>query len=220
MESLSTLSNITDLSVLVLLFLGMASGVRHGLSGEFLRVLTFFFAILVGWKGTDAGAAWLAEQGNWPLDDVRSLAFFGLMLATYLALAIVRITLRLLMVFSFRGKVEYIGGALFGLLRAAVFCAIILLAISLYPFELLSNEIKASVSGRFVENYVRPLYDEIAVRNPDLNLPVGEIPPGVTPTAERPAEPLPALPPAGLDAPAYEPYLGPLIDESIDEQPE
>lgn len=201
--------NIVDIIVAAMLLFGFVGGIRRGLSGELLRILSIIIAIVVGWKGTDAGSAWLSEKSEWPVEDVKKFAFLGLIVATYVFLAFVRVGLRLFLSFSFKGKLEVIGGALIGLLRAAVFSAVALLAMTMIDYQTLNDALANSVTGKLVKEHVRPLYDEIARENPDLNLPTGE--PVEETTEEEPAE-------SPLETPAFENYLGPLID-SENEQP-
>lgn len=206
MDQLQSYINVVDLAVAALLLFGFIGGIRRGLSGELLRILSIAIAILVGWKGTDAGALWLAEKTQWPVDDVKSAAFLGLIVGTYIFLAFVRVGLRLFLSFAFKGKIELIGGALVGLVRSAVFCTVVLLMASLVNYEPLANALGASVTGPWVATHVRPLYDDIARENPDLNLPTGEA------SEEQPVDESTAPTNSLLDTPAFENYLGPLID--------
>jgi len=193
--------NITDGCVAAILVLGLLGGIRRGLSGELLRIATIVAALFAGWKGADAGAAWLAGRGGWTAEEVKPLAFFGIIVATFLVLAIVRIAFRLFLDFSFKGKLELIGGAVSGLLRATVFCAIVLLGASLIPSEPLQHALQSSMSGQWVQEHIRPRFDRLIEENPEFSLP-----------ALRGDEPEPG----GLDQPAWENYLGPLIDPDND----
>lgn len=207
MESTGYVIPIADIAVAVLLLLGMIGGIRRGFSGEIIRILTIILAIFVGWKGAGAGAIWLSERTDWLVEDLKPYAFFGLILASYIVLAIARLALRLLIDFSFRGKLEIIGGAATGLFRAGIFSAVLLLAASLLDYPPVTAAIQDSTSGQLVIKHVRPLYNEIAARHPDLKLPPIE-----GDDANQPASPGQSQV-QGLDTPAYEQYLGPLIDD-------
>jgi membrane protein required for colicin V production len=198
MNDLQSYLNITDICAALLLLFGMLGGLRRGLSGELLRIISIAIAIVVGWKGTDAGAVWIAEKSGWPVEDVKIAAFLGLIVGTYIFLAFVRLALRLFVDFAFKGKLEHIGGALVGLTRSAIFATVALLFLSLFDYEPTKQAVTNSVSGDLVIRHVRPLYDEIARKNPDLKLPLVE--------SEIPDDDAP------INQPAFENYLGPLIE--------
>jgi membrane protein required for colicin V production len=171
MESLKAYLNLVDGIVAVVLFLGILGGIRRGLSGELLRVITIVIAIVIGWRFSDQTAAWLADNSDWPNDDLKAVAFFGLIVAVYLILGIIRHGFRLLLDFSFKGKMEYIGGALFGLVRSLVFCAVALLGASMIPSESVQSAVNDSRSGQFAIEHLGPVYTDWAEKHPEFKLP-------------------------------------------------
>jgi len=203
MDTLRTFINIPDISVLVLLIIGILGGLRRGLSGELLRLITIILAVVVGWKGADQTAAWLANRINWPVEDVTALAFFGLIISTYLIVSIVRHALRLLLDFTFQGKIERLGGALLGLIRAVVFCSAVLLGAALIPSEPVQSAIQSSVTGRLVAAHLVPLYENWAEENPKFKLPELE-----------------KIKDIEVDTPPWGDYLGPLTEETTDDTTE
>ncbi len=182
MDTIREWFNIVDGIVAVVLVLGLLGGVRRGLSGELLRVITIVIALLVGWYGTNMAAHWLADRSDWPDDDLYVVALLGLIVGTYTILGIIRHVFRIFLDFSFRGRLEILGGAMLGLLRATVFCAIALLAASLIPSENLQAAIDRSRTGTLVVTYLTPAYNAWAEENPNLKLPVKES--GLTTTVE------------------------------------
>jgi len=192
--------NVVDGIVIVLLILGMFGGVRRGLSGELLRIITIILALAAGWYGADMAANWLEDRSDWPRDDLQIIGLIGIVVSVYLLLGVVRHTFRLFLDFSFRGKLEIIGGALLGLMRATVFCTIALLGASMIPSDDVQDAVNASNTGRLVVDHLTPLYNDWAEQNPDLKLPVKE-----TPITTEP-----------IELPATEEALGPLIDASED----
>jgi len=195
MDTLQPFLNIPDISVFVLLILGILGGLRRGLSGELLRLITIIIAVIVGWKGTDRAAEWLAGRTNLSVEDLTAVAFFGLIIITYLIVSIIRHTLRLLLDFTFRGKIERIGGALLGLVRAMVFCAVVLLGATLIPSEPVQATMQSSVTGRLVPSHLVPLYENWAEENPQFKLPD-----------------LDKIKETEVKPPPWDDYLGPLID--------
>ena len=85
--------------------------------------------------------------------------------------------LRHVMEFAFKGRLERVGGALCGLLRACVVALFFLLLASLAPQpELAALVTERSVFGRLAATYVRPIYTDLADRRPDLGLPTPATP--------------------------------------------
>jgi len=176
MESLKEWLNVVDGIVLFVVFLGMLGGIRRGFSGELLRFITIAIAIYIGWRFSDQAMAWLAERSDWPENDLKAVAFFGLIVITYIILGIIRHSFRLLLDFSFRGKLEILGGAILGLIRASVFCAVALLGASMIPSEPLNTAVKQSRSGKLAIEFVGPLYSDWAEKNPEFKLPEMKVP--------------------------------------------
>lgn len=215
MESFKEWLNIVDGVVAVVLVLGLLGGMRRGLSGELLRVITVMIALLAGWYGAEGAAAWLAERSDWPLEDLRLVGLIGLIAGVYFGLGIVRHTFRLFLDFTFRGRIELLGGAFLGLVRATLFCAVALLGASLIPSEAIQQALGESRTGQAVLEHLTPAYNSWAGSNPDLKLPVKE-------------DALPVEEVAPIDLPAVEPpepreseVLGPLLDEApVEDLPE
>jgi len=199
MDTLRTFINIPDISVFILLIIGILGGLRRGLSGELLRLITIIIAVVVGWKGADRAAEWLASRTDWPVDDLTAVAFFGLIISTYLVVSIIRHALRLLLDFTFQGKIERIGGALLGLTRATVFCSAVLLGAALIPSEPVQTAVQSSVTGRLVATHLVPLYENWADENPKFKLPELE-----------------KIKDIQVEAPPWDDYLGPLIETTED----
>ncbi len=208
MEAVKEWINLVDGIVAAVLVLGLFGGVRRGLSGELLRIITIVIALLVGWYGADTGAAWLDDHTELPPDDARVVALLGLIVGTYVVLGIVRHVFRIILDFSFRGRLEILGGGFLGLLRASVFSAMALVGASLVPSPAVDAALHASRSGTWAIDHLTPAYLSWAEQHPGLKLPTREQP---VPDIELPDFP--------VDAPAIETVieskpLGPLIDST------
>jgi membrane protein required for colicin V production len=170
MESLQPFMNITDILVGIFMLFGLLSGMKRGLSNELFRLISIIIAIVVAYRFDELGAVWLAKWVDWPAEELTKPAFFGIIVAVYIVLAIIRLALRLLMTFSFKPKIELLGGGLLGLTRAIIFVAIIIFALLAGDFgEALGVE--ESVSGQLVREYVMPRYHAVAEQYPELKLP-------------------------------------------------
>lgn len=204
MEIFSDWMNITDGCVLVLLGLGLIGGIRRGLSGELLRIASIILAFVAGWRGTEPLTHYLEDLTGRTPAELKPAAFIGLVVISYLALSILRRALRLMVDFSFKGQLEVMGGAVTGLVRAGFFASLVLLGASLIPHEPLREAVRHSITGQWVNAHVRPRFDDLVARNPEFQLP--EL---IDPESNGPS--------FGLDTPALEPYLGPLIEPGRDD---
>ena len=194
MELINPWLNVTDICVLVIIAIGMLSGARRGFAGELIKLAIAVFAVVFGWRMSDTASDWLSRHIDWPKADLQVLSFFGLIVAVYLLLTLIRLGFRFFIDFSFKGKIELIGGALLGILRATTLCVFILLLMSLVDVLNHYDMINRSQSHQLVEKYVRPHYDAWAEAHPNFTLPEKE-----------------KLKERGFTVPEWEQYLGPLI---------
>lgn len=170
--------NIVDAIVLVLLLFGIFGGVRRGLSGELARIIAIAFSVYAAWRLAQPAADLLGEHTRLSVHDAYVTAWIAVLVLAYLLLLAVRLVLRSLMVFAFKGKLERIGGAVCGLLRTAVVVAVVILFLSVAPQPNIQKAVSQdSYVGRFVCERVRPMYDDLSDRVPEIRLPTPE--PGV-----------------------------------------
>lgn len=161
--------NGTDIVAGLVLLGGFVRGWRRGLSGELARLAGVAVALWAGWRFHAPIGLWiyrhtrLAEQGAY------ALAFVVAVGAGYLTMLAVRVLLRQLMEFTFKGKLERWGGGLCGLAKSAVAVAAAIVFLSLVPAEGVRRAVaEASWVGRLVQAHVPPLYARLAERYPAL----------------------------------------------------
>lgn len=193
--------NAPDIAVGVVLLIGILGGARRGLSGEIARLVTIVIAVFVAWRFSDPAADWVAGRMEWPKADAAPVAFVGVLFLCYTALTLVRHALRVFLDFSFKGKLELLGGALFGLVRALVFCVAGLMCAALIPSAPIQQAMSESRSGSAVINHLVPLYANWSEDNPRFKLP------DLQQVEDKAEEAMPA------ETPPWDDYLGPLIDE-------
>lgn len=171
LESLSTIS-VVDALVVIALLIGLARGIMRGLSGELAGLLSAAAALAAGWYGFRPLGAFIESSTRLTGQPAYTLAFAITVIAGYLLMRVLRLVLRAILEFSFKGSIERIGGAIGGLLHCALFVAVALIFLSLWPAEPLHRWItEQSYSGRFVMERLRPWYDKLTERYPDLPLP-------------------------------------------------
>lgn len=166
--------NVVDALVGVFLLAGLVGGVRRGLSGELARAVIAVACIAVAALYARPLADWAMGRFDLTPRQAYGGALFALLLGAYAALTAVRLLLGVLLVFHFKGKLELFGGALCGLLRSAVVLCLVLLLLSLMPNPKLHEMItQDSFAGRTVLPHMRPMYETLSERVPELRLPEG-----------------------------------------------
>lgn len=161
--------NIFDIIVLLYLLSGLYHGLRRGLSGELAGVLSTGLAFVGGWKLYQPLGDHLLKVSKLSSPTAHALAFVILIVGGYIVLKIIRLLLRHLMEFSFKGKLERLGGALAGLIRVTVVAATFVLMVGLGPGAFLRNlVIEQSVFGSQVFSRLGPVVESLKEKYPAL----------------------------------------------------
>lgn len=167
--------NLVDVLALIYVVLGALRGLSRGLSGELARLLSVVVAVAVGLYFYEPVGRYLLEhtrlaEGG---ETTAYAASFGVLLVGgWLAMRVLRFLLRSLMEFSFRGRLEKVGGAVAGFLRCSVEAAAVILLLGLVPHETMRRLfVDESLLGRPLARYVLPAYDELAEKYPTLRIP-------------------------------------------------
>ena len=176
MDNLSHL-NVVDIAVLILILLGLIRGFVKGLSGELAGLLGATVAFAGAWY-------FYTPLGNFLTDKTRlseratvAVAFVLVLIGAYLAMKILRLVLRHVMEFSFKGKIEKLGGMLAGGIRMTVVVIALVLLMTLWPHESLHRLFaEESAFGRFVFEKLGPVYEKMAEEYPALKIPRKEEP--------------------------------------------
>jgi len=164
--------NIIDAIVGVFLAAGLIGGVRRGLSGELARAVIAVACIVVASLYGRPLADWALNRFGLSPRTSYLAALLALLLGVYLASSLLRMLLGRLMDFQFKGKLERLGGGLCGLLRSGVVVSILLLLLSLMPNPKLRDLItQESSSGRLICPHMRPMYESLSERVPELRIP-------------------------------------------------
>ena len=164
--------NVVDGVVALLVIAGFLGGLRRGLSGELVRAIIAVAATAAAILYARPVSEWAISR--WALDVRPALigAFMAVLLGAYVSVTLIRVLLGRLADFTFKGKLERLGGGLCGVARAGAVSALILLLLGLAPNDNLRQlVVDESVAGRFVTQHLRPLYHELSERVPEIRLP-------------------------------------------------
>lgn len=158
-----------DIAVLVYAVFALVRGLKRGLSSELVR--------LIGGLGVLGTAIWLYPgignqiHANTRLENAQTanlLAFCLLLVVGYVLLLALRLLLRALLDFQFKGSLERTGGAITGLVRASTVVVLLVLTIGLWSHGFFYvNVIEESFTGRQINGLVGPAYADLAERFPE-----------------------------------------------------
>jgi uncharacterized membrane protein required for colicin V production len=169
--------NIVDIAALILVLLGLIRGFVKGLSGELAGLLSAAAAFTGAWYFYTPLGNFLADKTRLSEPATVAVAFVLALIGAYLAMRILRLVLRSLMEFSFKGKLEKIGGMLAGGIRMTVVVTALVLLMALWPHEYLHRLfVEKSAFGGFVFEKLGPVYEKIAEEHPALKIPGKEEP--------------------------------------------
>jgi len=174
-EFFDSFSVVDGIAVAILVY-GIIVGLRRGLSGELSRMATAAAAILAAWYFSSNAAAWLMEHKEMTVQDAYNASFVAILFGTYALGACLRVLLRHMMSFTFKGKLERIGGALCGGLRAAAVAALLVIASGLLPESSFKADIlQHSHIGRWLGIYLEPVYTRLSERFPAIRSRAAEL---------------------------------------------
>ena len=169
--------NVIDIVVVILILLGLIRGLVKGLSGELAGLLSAAAAVTGAWYFYTPLGNFLTDKTRLSEAATGAVAFILALVGAYLLMRILRLVLRHVMEFSFKGSIEKIGGMLAGGIRMTVVVAAIVLLMAMWPHEYLHRLFaEESVFGRFVFEKLGPVYEEIAEKHPALQIPRKEEP--------------------------------------------
>jgi uncharacterized membrane protein required for colicin V production len=197
-----------DLPVIVFLLYGLIRGALRGFSGELARLLY----VLGAMAGASLAHPVLADllRGHTRLEEADADRL-GLVLAAVLsiiAVLLIRLLVRKLFQFNFKGKLEKVGGAILGLASALVLVSALFILAARAPWPGVRDVARSgSLTGRTAEFLFPPLYRQLAGR---MDLPPLPPAPGET-VAPGTGSDLP-------DAPATEEVAEPGWTEPLDVQ--
>ncbi|MBU1693479.1 MAG: CvpA family protein [Verrucomicrobia bacterium] len=168
--------NLVDIIALLYIALITLRGLARGLSGELARLLSAAAAVAAGLYFYEPFGRVLLQYtrlGEWGGERTAfGVAFALLLIGGWLAMRALRFLLRHLMEFTFRGRIERVGGMLAGFLRASVVAGAVILLLGLAPQEDLRQLfVEESLLGRHLARYALPAYDELAEKFPALRIP-------------------------------------------------
>jgi len=179
--------NWVDWAFFAALLYGAALGAVRGLSSELATLIGMVVAVIVTRLFYEPVSFWVCARWGWNEQITRLFAVVLLALLALSAMRLLRIALRAMMTFSFKGLVERVGGLLAGFFRLGVIALVLLLAASFVPSSTLQRAVMYdSAVGRQALPLLVAKYNELAAKAAMLP---AEIPIGVEPQAILP--PLP-----------------------------
>ncbi len=189
----STQFSYVDLVALALILLGIVRGFVKGLSGELAGLISAAVAAIAGFKFYRPLGEYFLRSTHLSEAAAYSAAFATVTLGSYALMRILRFLLRHMMEFSFKGRLERLGGALVGGLSVAVTVIVFVFIMGILPSSTLHSLFaQDSFLGRTVCSKLGPVYERLSEKYPALQIPAnGEEPvAGEGRSEERGAEPM------------------------------
>jgi membrane protein required for colicin V production len=148
--------NWYDWVVVVALLYGLWSGMRTGLSGELLRVLSLMLMVAVAVFFYEPVGRWVQRSFQLAAEPANLVAFVGLAVAVYVIMLAVRLALhKHLTRLPMAAVVENCGGAVAGLIRVAVLLVVLTVTLCLTRSEFWHTQV--GKNSRFGAAVVRQL---------------------------------------------------------------
>lgn len=161
--------NAVDIAALILILLGALQGLRRGLSGELASVFSVVVAFFAAWKFYAPIGAYIAGHTRMSEPLANAFAFALCIVAGLLVMYSLGLLLQTIFVFTFKGKIERIGGALCGTVRLTLTACAAIFVLGLLPSEFLQRHFAdESAVGRFLFLHLEPVKETIIEKIPAL----------------------------------------------------
>jgi uncharacterized membrane protein required for colicin V production len=165
--------HVLDIAVLALLALGTALGAVRGLSRQLADLLRTAGAVVLAWLLYEPAGRWIHDVtrgGSMAPGPEASLTagFLLVFLGAFAVLSLLRLALRHVMSFAFRGPIERLGGLVAGASKAAVLAFLFLFALRFWPSDEVRRAVRDdAVAGRMAERVLPAVREQIVARYPD-----------------------------------------------------
>jgi len=161
--------NAVDVVVVALIIFGGLQGLRRGLSGELARVIGTVITVWAGWVFYQPLGDKIYSTTRLSATQARAGSFVLILIGGFVLLLLLRMLLHQIIEFTFKGKLERMGGILAGTTRATLVMLALVFLCSLWPHEYIHQMVAVdSFTGRFVNAYIPDIYEDIAEHYPQL----------------------------------------------------
>ena len=161
--------NFIDIVVLAYLLFGLIMGIKHGLSGEIARMVSLAVALCLSMYFYDVAGDFILKHTRLEEPAAHYLAIILLFFGGLLGMFLLRLLLKLILEFTFKGPIERLGGALAGLLRTSIMCSVALFFLGICPNDFIHRYVaEESLSGSFVNDVMINWYRDYEDEHPDM----------------------------------------------------
>jgi membrane protein required for colicin V production len=182
--------NTIDIIIVGLLAVGLLRGIMRGLSGELAGFIALGVALFAGYNFYEPFGIYLSQSTSMNEIQADTVSFVVILIGAMLLMWALRVILKSVMEFTFKGALERAGGAVAGLLRYAVFLSFLILLTRLFGQGTIYNHvIEDSFIGRHTSAWLLTFYEQVADYYPDLPMLPGEEPAVVPPMESEPEQP-------------------------------
>ncbi|NQU40574.1 MAG: CvpA family protein [Lentisphaerae bacterium] len=154
--------NVVDIVAVLFVLLHIVLSCRRGLSEEIARLLGAIVAFWLGLRYHDSVAGWLADHTRVEGQTAQVVSYIGVVLLVMLASLLLTVVMSKLIKLAIPEGVDAIAGGVAGLVKGALYVAIIFLAMNLWPHDYLNRHFgEESLIGSFVMRLVPAVQEQL-----------------------------------------------------------
>lgn len=168
MEQVTLALHTIDYVILAILLAGLIRGAFRGLSGELSSALGLVATVAVAWHLYEPAGDYLHDTTQMTPIQADTMALLVIIVGGLLLFFLLALLLKQLMQLTFKGPLEPVGGALFGLIRYGVIAAALLLLVFQFSTDAVRDrmESESMLAGWTLERLI-PWYEDLIDRYPE-----------------------------------------------------
>lgn len=155
--------NFVDIACAIIFVLGLINGFMRGLSGELAHFVSLIVAFIASWRIYPIAGPWLSKLTGMSGPLGHALSFLGVLIGAFIFMMIVRALLRNILEFTFKGRVERVGGMLMG-----GGMALVLLLAAFLSFNCMQQPdvrritLEESLTGRTLNRWLPVVFEDLS----------------------------------------------------------
>lgn len=163
--------NLIDMLVALFLLGAIIQGFRHGLSGELARLIAMIATVWAAVAFYEDAGFYIEQHTRLTGVHAYGVAFGLLLLGLYFVTVLLRVLLKSIMEFAFKGVLERLGGVVAALLRTAIALTALLFFLSIMPHDFIRSSIREhSFTGQLLSPVFDRMTEELHIRYPDIEI--------------------------------------------------
>lgn len=169
MEAGALTLSIIDYVLIAILVAGLIRGAFRGLSGELSSAIGLVATVAVAWHLYEPAGDYLHETTQMTQIQADTMALVVIIVGGLIFFFLLALLLKHIMELTFKGPLEPVGGAVFGLVRYAAITTAILLLVYQFATDGVRDRLESDslLAGKTLEHLI-PWYEDHIERYPDF----------------------------------------------------